>query len=449
MKAENHLTTNHLSKLIIHNFQSHRNTSLDFAPPGQLTVIVGPSDNGKTAIIRALKLLAYNSPQGTDYIRVGENDAQVQGIMADGSKVTRQRTRGGVNRYILESAEQQRQIFEGFGVSVPLEVQQLIGMSPITIGDMEFNLNLSEQLDGPFLGNGVPVTAKAKVLGKLSGVEEVDYANKTLGTDLYRMRREKEGIEARIKSLTEQIKGYDYLDELGALISVAEDAYNKIAAKQEKKEALLKAQVQLAAMHKAIQEEQKKVCRLQFVDTAQAMLDKAKTDCGEYDYVKRVADDLETAHEELSRVEAIIDKAKNIPAAMELLNKVTELVQKIKKLHELKVLFTGTLVHINSIETKLERFKQLDEVREELAAITEKEARWQEVKKLYNEATSLQGKAKEAEINLSTATNIIEVSGAQLIEVFKETKVCPTCGRELSGTDYEKLVEGCYDECLC
>jgi len=205
---------NPIQKIIIENFQSHQNTQIIPAGPGQLTVIVGQSRQGKTAIFRALRWLFYNAPDGADFIRWGATFARVTAEYADGTQVIRYRTAGGVNRYIIRKPGEQEQVYEGFGRgAVPLEVQQVTGVSPVEIGEgLTLNLNLAEQLDGPFLGNkAVSSTSRAKVLGKLAGTEEVDLAGKQLGTDLFRWKREQEAHEKAIRETEEQLRGYDYL----------------------------------------------------------------------------------------------------------------------------------------------------------------------------------------------------------------------------------------------
>ena len=53
-----------LKSLKIRNFESHRNTQLNFHPG--VNVIVGESDQGKTAILRALEWVLFNRPLGED-----------------------------------------------------------------------------------------------------------------------------------------------------------------------------------------------------------------------------------------------------------------------------------------------------------------------------------------------------------------------------------------------
>ncbi len=122
---------------------------------------------------------------------------------------------------------------------MPLEIQEATGVKPVTIGDQEFNLNLAEQLDGPFLGKSMSAGARAKVLGKLAGTEEIDYAQKQLNTDLYRRRQEEKSLAAEITGLEEQIKQFDYLPALAKKIARLEKLVMQINADMERREKLV------------------------------------------------------------------------------------------------------------------------------------------------------------------------------------------------------------------
>ena len=53
-----------ITKIEIKNFQSHKDTMIDFDKG--INSICGESDNGKTAIIRAIRWVIENRPLGTD-----------------------------------------------------------------------------------------------------------------------------------------------------------------------------------------------------------------------------------------------------------------------------------------------------------------------------------------------------------------------------------------------
>lgn len=210
-----------IKSIYIEDFQSHEKTKIELPGPGQLCVIVGPTDSGKTAIVRALRLIMYNAPQGDAYIRVGRDRATVALEMGDGTKVARERSRGSINRYRIAVPGESPVVLEGFGVSVPVEVQEATGVRVVSIGEtLDLALNLSEQLDGPFLGKSVTGPAKAKILGALAGTEEVDEAQRSLGTDLHRASQEENRLKADLECLAEKIAEYDYLPDLVAKIRI-------------------------------------------------------------------------------------------------------------------------------------------------------------------------------------------------------------------------------------
>ena len=242
------LQERYIKRIIIENFQSHKLTEIIPGGPGQMTVIVGQSRQGKTAIFRALKWLFNNSPDGVEFIRWGANFARVTVEYSDDILVTRYRTRGGVNRYIVSIfADGTEQVYEGFGRgAVPLEVRQITGIVEVEIGEgLTLNLNMAEQLDGPFLGGkSTSGTARAKVLGKLAGTEEVDLAGKLLGTDLYRWRRDKESHEKAIIENKTKLQGYEYLPGLKEKVNKLTGIIAAVKADTERRDKLEQARME-------------------------------------------------------------------------------------------------------------------------------------------------------------------------------------------------------------
>ena len=64
-----------LEKLRIINFQKHEDLTVSF--DDRITTIVGPSDVGKSAVLRALRWVLTNQPDGSGFIREGEKNASV------------------------------------------------------------------------------------------------------------------------------------------------------------------------------------------------------------------------------------------------------------------------------------------------------------------------------------------------------------------------------------
>ena len=77
----------YIKRIILQNFQSHKYSVIELNE--ELNVIVGPSDSGKSAIIRGLKWALYNEPAGDYFIREGEREASVTVEFSDNIKVKR------------------------------------------------------------------------------------------------------------------------------------------------------------------------------------------------------------------------------------------------------------------------------------------------------------------------------------------------------------------------
>jgi len=64
-----------IKTLSIQNYQSHKDSTLEFDPG--VNVIVGSTDSGKTAIIRALRWLIWNRPNGDSFRSTWGGDTKV------------------------------------------------------------------------------------------------------------------------------------------------------------------------------------------------------------------------------------------------------------------------------------------------------------------------------------------------------------------------------------
>lgn len=199
-----------IQRVIIEDFQSHRLTELEFVEG--FNVIVGPSDQGKTAVLRAIRWVLYNEPKGNDFIRVGSNKAKVTLVMNDGTLVTRERT-SSRNRYMVAVPGMEEQVYEGFGHAVPEEVMEATGVRPLKMDeDHQVPINIGMQLDSPFLleSNG---SVKAKAIGRINGVHILDYAHKTTSSELNSKQIEERRIQAEVEKREEQLKLYKDLDQ--------------------------------------------------------------------------------------------------------------------------------------------------------------------------------------------------------------------------------------------
>ena len=167
-----------ITRIVIRNFQKYKSYKLKL--DRFVTTIVGPSDIGKSAILRALQWVALNKPRGNSFIRAGEEQASVT-LRVDKRTITR--TRGKHNTYTLD---QER--FAAFGNDVPTEISNLLNLS---------ELNFQGQHDPAFWFSNSP----GEVSKQLNQIVDLSVMDTTLAYLKSHLRRTI--VEARV--ITERL----------------------------------------------------------------------------------------------------------------------------------------------------------------------------------------------------------------------------------------------------
>lgn len=122
-----------IQSLKLKDFQAHEELEIAFS--SGVTTIKGPSDRGKSAILRALRWACLNDLPGEEFIREGAKRTEVE-LRVDRKRIVRGRGGPGGNSYSLGEEE-----FKAFGSSVPEPIAKLLSLS---------ELNFQGQHDAPF-----------------------------------------------------------------------------------------------------------------------------------------------------------------------------------------------------------------------------------------------------------------------------------------------------------
>lgn len=216
---------NYIKAMEIINFQSHKHTVLNFE--NGLNVIVGQSDCGKSAIIRALKWVLYNEPKGNDFITQGENSCRVSITLSDDTTIVREK-KSSKNIYRLIKADGTENVYEGFGGDIPPQIAQAHNIIKMQLdSSLSQSINIAEQLETPFLLSE-PGSVKAKAIGKLVGVDIIDEASKDVTRDIALIQNEEKRIDKDIADTDEKLEHYDKLDDLRKYIEQKEQLIAKL-----------------------------------------------------------------------------------------------------------------------------------------------------------------------------------------------------------------------------
>lgn len=245
-----------ITRLELVNFRSHAHTLIDLHPG--VNVLLGESGQGKTNILRALRWLCLNEPSGDAYIRGGATAARVTATLEDGTHITRERTKGGTNRYIITRPGQEPMVLQGFGQGVPLEVQEALGVRPVLIDATDTGekrtllLHCAWQLDPPFLLS-LPGADRAKAVGRVAGAHVVDSALRRSVSDHQAAQRREREAAAQVAGLDEQLAQFAGLENLEARLIEARALVEDARAKEARVGALRSLEGKYAALQEEMQ----------------------------------------------------------------------------------------------------------------------------------------------------------------------------------------------------
>lgn len=470
----------YLKRVILKNFQSHKNSTIEFDEG--LNIIVGPSDSGKSAIIRGIKWALYNDPLGDYFIREGETEASVTLEFSNNIKIKRLRSKSR-NAYMLYNLEGDEIVFEGFGSKVPEEIVEILSIKKIPLDSNETNtINLSEQLEGAFLLSESG-SVRASVIGRLVGVNLIDDALKDTLKDVRNISINRKIITENIETIKKELTTYDYLDKLKENIKELDRLKYFILKKTEIKNKLMKNKEIYTAIKKEKQEINRTVEKLDIINILEENIYKLENKSlrlKTYNYINiryieskqqiKYNKNLLRKFEYLYKIEEKMNTINNYAIKLESLKKIKnnkynyniekkDLIFLNKKLKELeniqgKVNYienkTNKFIKLNSLKKELdsvnnslkigvnyiESLKDLNKVETYLSRLSMLIDKTNSILKLSNNLYGIIEEIKDQTNKLITTKKEIDVKLQAYEEIFIKSEICPFC---LSSIDQNKI----------
>lgn len=181
-------------ELTLKNFQSHKNSTIELSEG--LNVITGPTDSGKSSIIRAIKLLVTNRPSGDSY---RTHDSKVTQVSAsDGTSTVLRKKSSQLNQYLVNGKS-----YKAIGSEVPSDVTSTLNLKPV---------NIQEQKDHFFLLNDTPGQV-SKQLNEVAGLSGMDKSLMNVGTSIRSITSDIKYTEERITELEIEIEEVAWADD--------------------------------------------------------------------------------------------------------------------------------------------------------------------------------------------------------------------------------------------
>ena len=186
-------------KLSVKNFQPWADATLNIEG---LTVLVGPSNKGKSSLFRALKGVLRNEiPE--DFIRNNQEDPLEIELEVDGHHIQVTRKRKGSTKYILDG-----KAYSSLGGKVPEEIEKL-KFGEVKIGGYSIDPIFAHQNKAQFLidpDRWKPQEINA-ILGAFSSTEKLDAGKKEANLRITQRKSEANTLASEVRSAEERAAG--------------------------------------------------------------------------------------------------------------------------------------------------------------------------------------------------------------------------------------------------
>lgn len=215
-----------ISKIEIQNFQSHKNTVIE--PTPGLTVIVGHTDSGKSAFIRALRWCLYNKQPKSQLINKDAEFASVKVTFSDGSSIFRYKSKNKKdNYYIVTNEKGEESTYTSVGNAPLKEVMDISGMYEVNMFNRDISLNMTDQFDSLFFLAENP-TDKGTLISQMANTEVCDAAIAICSAKINTTKKLITALQKTIKSKRESLAEYNYLEELKNVVESLNESKKKI-----------------------------------------------------------------------------------------------------------------------------------------------------------------------------------------------------------------------------
>jgi exonuclease SbcC len=236
-----------ITRVELTNFMSHRHTVIE--PAAGLTVLVGPNNVGKSAVVAALQILCHN--ENSTYVqRHGERECSVQVHTDDGHII--QWRRKTAPSYVVDGT-----IFDRLrGSGLPDELCDALRLAKVDAGDAEFDVHFGTQKSPIFLLSNSAANA-ARFFASSSDANRLVAIQRRHKDKLAEAQREKKHLEAQAERVNAELGVLEPVIEVERRVAAAECAFVELIEREAQIEEVdrradsLRKQLQIVAEHAA------------------------------------------------------------------------------------------------------------------------------------------------------------------------------------------------------
>lgn len=344
-----------IKKIVLQNFQDHENSVIELTEG--INILIGSSDAGKSAILRAVNFVFHNNLKGDSFIRHNTNECKVAIEFSDGIEVTR--IKGpDVNSYVYKDAEGNQHSFPKVGTGIPDEIKKILNSPPLD--DKKRPISYADQMSNLFLVDLSP-TDLPRTLSELTGINNMQDAAEVLSKNARSFDRTIKDKNNKIDTLKDKISEYDYVEnDLNQIQDIEKslNVINKYITKIKKARNFVEQNNKIAVEAKSLKKKidcSRKICQLQKeIDDISKLNNK-------FSFAKDSVTQYKTVANEFKKTKSSIEKLKEylISVNDESISNINKLISDnqnyVNKLNEYKKVNDS----IDEIDDKINQDKQL------------------------------------------------------------------------------------------
>lgn len=386
----------------IKNYQIIKKAELSFIPG--LNIILGPSNNGKSSILKGIKALLYTTP-GTTPIRQGET-SYIIGLKYNGHVVLLQK---GMKEsvYVVDGEK-----YTKFGTTTPEAISKALNIKELVLNGQKEDLNFWDQMDYPFLLDKTAVELFRFVIDSGDN-DRVSSALKKMVSDRQGLSKQIDITQGEINILDQDIDRYKEELELSKEKVEVSKKIVELQPKVARYKQLIALKSNLDTRKVTIEDTLKKL------EKAKEYLFSLKSN---YSDIYDTKTTLDILHREMGLLYNIIEDQSNVQEQITNIQKYKEIDIKtdLSKLKELKQIKSKIdQIRINKESIKLEKVPNIEVNYDKFLKI-----------KTLKEILKKHEDINYKEVELETSKIAFKKSKELYEELLNNFEICPVCGQK-------------------
>ena len=415
-----------LKSIEIKNFESHKHTVIKDFSEG-LNLFRGESMAGKTSIIRALKLAAYNQFEPKS-LRTGETKCEV---IVTTDKGTVEVHRGPkINFWKITPLGQPPLTFDKVGKNIIPEAARIIGLNIVRLGDADIPVNIMDQLESHFMlksiaGEEVSGSLRAQVIDEISGLSGIEGVIKAVSLDNHRFGREIKENEDKMGEAQAQMHDEQALVQEQSTLESAEQTLKH-------HDDCLKASIDAQALLDGYNRESEEfktaedaIMAIPDVDNAKAHLDNADVSADRARQAGEIYEAGTSTGQKIADVENSLNAIPDAEQALTLTTAATDSLTKAEQMQDVLDDYQRVAQETAQLNADVETLEQMGDptahieaAKTALEAVTRCSVVQTGAKTLQGQITALEGRIRLKDTELKKAE-------ADRDAILAQVKVCP------------------------